>query len=542
MKISAPQSIPSIHSQLYKTTLQEARQIRGGWYAIKRTGFSLPINKGFKIRGLGFHDYDSHCTKKQSAHRRLFAAATDCFGEQPMVGGVNWGEQGVISREKWWIAAIPSGLWYYDYFMKENLNVIKQARAPLWWERYQNCCVEIEEDDPNQEGYNRDFCSVIGSHSGGRKYVILKKPENMKYLYIHQARCYYPDLEERTVHVEIHALDVPIDDLPMTWDQHHAAIEDIGTRIDDFYIQSDTSMWTYLTVWRRFLIPSCQAIAFVIVGDSIDPTLLINFDGPDGAQNYTAETGQEITFTGTAQIDTAIKKFGSGSLLLPAYGDHVSVPNNTNLNFGSNKFTFGFWVYGQSPYQRMFRPYWRQTPGGGDYDRPDLEIQLYMGWRLVFRNIYVESAYPYNTRWNIGFYVLLTGWTNGWNYIEIDRSGSSWYVFMNGVSKTPFVELEGPENDHNYAGAIMDGSGDVWIGKQDGTIPFNHYIDSYMIDIGKAWHTSNFTPPSTPYEIAGGPPILKFDGAGYDCDVSLSPWWAERGKILPSELPERRLT
>jgi hypothetical protein len=43
--------------------------------------------------------------------------------------------------------------------------------------------------------------------------------------------------------------------------------------------------------------------------------LLIQFNGIDGANTYTAETGQTVTFVGTAQLDTDQKKFGTASLL-----------------------------------------------------------------------------------------------------------------------------------------------------------------------------------------------------------------------------------
>lgn len=63
------------------------------------------------------------------------------------------------------------------------------------------------------------------------------------------------------------------------------------------------------------------------MADSPTTSLLIHFDGADAATTHTAATGQTITFAGTAQLDTAQKKFGSASLLLDGNSDYVTVPD-----------------------------------------------------------------------------------------------------------------------------------------------------------------------------------------------------------------------
>lgn len=77
--------------------------------------------------------------------------------------------------------------------------------------------------------------------------------------------------------------------------------------------------------------------------DSYD-VLLIHFNGTDAATSYTAESGQTVTFAGTAQLDTDQKEFGASSLLLDGNSDYVTVPDATTWDFGTGNFTIDFWV------------------------------------------------------------------------------------------------------------------------------------------------------------------------------------------------------
>lgn len=56
--------------------------------------------------------------------------------------------------------------------------------------------------------------------------------------------------------------------------------------------------------------------------------LLFGFNGADGSTTFTDESsfGRNGTAVGNAQIDTAVSKFGTGSLLLDGSGDAVSLP------------------------------------------------------------------------------------------------------------------------------------------------------------------------------------------------------------------------
>ncbi|HPC33867.1 MAG TPA: hypothetical protein PL061_13005, partial [Syntrophales bacterium] len=50
------------------------------------------------------------------------------------------------------------------------------------------------------------------------------------------------------------------------------------------------------------------------------------------------------TFYGNAQIDTAQKPFGTGSLLLDGSGDYIGTVDSPDFDFGTGDFTIDFWV------------------------------------------------------------------------------------------------------------------------------------------------------------------------------------------------------
>tara|TARA_R100001594_G_scaffold73604_1_gene108150 strand:- start:70 stop:3396 length:3327 start_codon:yes stop_codon:yes gene_type:complete len=71
---------------------------------------------------------------------------------------------------------------------------------------------------------------------------------------------------------------------------------------------------------------------------------LMHFDGSDAATSATDSglSAASITFTGNAQLDTSVKKFGTASLLLDGSGDEVSF---TCPVFGTDNYTIDFWIY-----------------------------------------------------------------------------------------------------------------------------------------------------------------------------------------------------
>ena len=96
--------------------------------------------------------------------------------------------------------------------------------------------------------------------------------------------------------------------------------------------------------YMRFFANKGQVV--VSAGAPLDANtiLLSHFDGTNGQATYTAETGQTISFFGSAQLDTAVYKFGPSSLRLDGVNSYVSLPDAPGFNFGTGATTWETFV------------------------------------------------------------------------------------------------------------------------------------------------------------------------------------------------------
>lgn len=68
-----------------------------------------------------------------------------------------------------------------------------------------------------------------------------------------------------------------------------------------------------------------------------DTKLLLHCDGIDGSPTFTDATGNHtVTRYGTAQIDTAYKKWGTGSGLFDGNSDYLGIPNSSDWDISTN--------------------------------------------------------------------------------------------------------------------------------------------------------------------------------------------------------------
>jgi hypothetical protein len=213
--------------------------------------------------------------------------------------------------------------------------------------------------------------------------------------------------------------------------------------------------------------------------------LLIHFDGADEANTYTAETGQTVTFVGTAQLDTAQKKFGSSSLLLDGNSDYVTVPDSDDFYFGTGDFTISFFVNFQAllTQQEIINQYQDAN------NQWILNISNTNRLRLtfVFGSVVIADYYTTSP-------ISIT--TGTFYHIEVVRSGSNCYMFVNGVSQALTINsgYSFETKDVGNVAAVLT------IGVCNGTKFLNGYIDELKISKGIARHTENFTPPTTEYK------------------------------------------
>ena len=223
--------------------------------------------------------------------------------------------------------------------------------------------------------------------------------------------------------------------------------------------------------------------------------LLCLFEGADEATTGTADTGQTITFAGTAQIDTAQAKIGTASLLLDGNSDYVTVPDSADWAFGAGDFTIDMWVrFNSVAASSMFV---NQRSGGGGTE------QWYCHWNQGSSLLHLYGAVSGSA---IGHYTC--SWTpsvDTWYHLAFERSGTGAYIFVDGVSQeltetTAFSTNSMP----NCADVLSIGR----INTPDGY--HNGWIDAFRVTKGTALWTANFTPPTTPNDYVTATSISIF--------------------------------
>lgn len=213
--------------------------------------------------------------------------------------------------------------------------------------------------------------------------------------------------------------------------------------------------------------------------------LLIHFDGTDAATSYTAESGQALTFTGTAQLDTAQKKFGTASLLLDGNSDYVSIPDSDDWYFGTGNFTIDFWVRFNAFTCNDSNFHLQGTITGGN--------TLLLQYRHSTTKLQFED-YPGSN--NISVDWTWAPSTGQWYHVALVRDGTGTYcikAYINGTSLG-----NGNLTAGSWAASLTNYSSGVYIGRYNASY-LDGWIDEYRISKGIARWTADFTVPAYAY-------------------------------------------
>ena len=208
--------------------------------------------------------------------------------------------------------------------------------------------------------------------------------------------------------------------------------------------------------------------------------LMAFFNGADGAAPGTAETGQTLTAFGGAALDTAQKKNGTASVLLDA-NDGVTVPDSADWIFGTDPFTLDAWVRFNST-GSTYHMIASQGAGGG--------VQFMWYWQGNLLRLQIYGAGPAIT---LDCYCSWTPLTGQWYHVALCRTGSSWYMYIDGVAQSLTLAAGGySANWGNYDTAFCIG-----IQSASGANGFDGWIDNFRVSNGICRWTSTFTPPAT---------------------------------------------
>ena len=201
--------------------------------------------------------------------------------------------------------------------------------------------------------------------------------------------------------------------------------------------------------------------------------LLTNFTNAGIIDN----TGKNVLETvSNAQIDTAVKKYGTGSIEFNSAPDFCFAPSSVNFGFGDGNFTVEMWVY------------FRNTGNGqlifGDYaNTTNYGIAFFTAANGTL-NYYLSST---GSSWNIASGVLIGNIsTSTWYHVALVRNGSTFTPYFNGVAGTTTTN----------SSALINAAPPFCVGGNLGGNSMDGFIDDLRITKGVARYTSNFTPPT----------------------------------------------
>jgi hypothetical protein len=225
---------------------------------------------------------------------------------------------------------------------------------------------------------------------------------------------------------------------------------------------------------------------------------LVHCNGADESTTFTdvSASGHTVTANVTAQVDTVIKKFGTGSCLFDGDSDFLSVADHADWNFGTGALTIEGWVY----FLSGFGPTTGNNGVFCQYDDTSNYFMLDM-WTVddVTENIAVQfaaegggdtvTATAQSTSWGVG--------EDQWIHVAVIRgwggNANDWAVCLNGTAVATDTQSI----------TMPDLAADLWVGKRNYNVTTYYtdgHIDEFRVSKGIARWTSNFKVPTGEYK------------------------------------------
>lgn len=258
--------------------------------------------------------------------------------------------------------------------------------------------------------------------------------------------------------------------------------------IDEFRVTKGEAIWI-----SGFTAPT-SAYSVTNNGISNNTKLLIHAEAPDtstaiydSASIIDSSHSDTRGFLASGDTKLNTRKFSSNYGYFDGSGDYLSIPDSNDWNLGSGDFTVDTWLkYDSVP----------TTQGILLMQFPDNNNTM---------NFYDSYGGTSNTR-KYGFFAetgnVTVAWyemTNAytmtagtWYHIAFVRNGSTFLIFINGVSQTLTT--------YTSIGTLGDYTGSIWIGAN---VTNGYYqqgvLEEFRVSKGTARWTSNFTPSTSEY-------------------------------------------
>jgi len=187
---------------------------------------------------------------------------------------------------------------------------------------------------------------------------------------------------------------------------------------------------------------------------------------PDLAMQNNLET------IGSAQVNTSVKKYGTGSLRLNTSSDRLLLPSNQGLALGSGNFTIEGWLYPTATQDCML--FQISTASTGYNASTTNTVALYFGTNAW-------DFYAANTNTSTAASISI----NTWYHFAVVRYNGTTKLYING---NPISSVS---DSVNYTGSYM-----VFGTVYTNTYGMNGYLDDFRITKGLARYVQPFTPPT----------------------------------------------
>lgn len=202
----------------------------------------------------------------------------------------------------------------------------------------------------------------------------------------------------------------------------------------------------------------------------------------DGSVLFTdySTTSYTITAVGNAQVDTAQKQIGKGSILLDGTGDYLTVPDNADWNFGTGNFTIDFWI--------------RFNTASGDVGIISQEEDSNNRWGMYLAG--GNTLKFIATTAGVSKYNSSASWTPTtgiWYHIAFVRNGSFGTCYVNGTQLF--------QGSFTGDGILGNNAHTLDVGELNhgGVGVVDGWMDEVRISKGIARWTAGFTPETSAY-------------------------------------------
>ena len=216
--------------------------------------------------------------------------------------------------------------------------------------------------------------------------------------------------------------------------------------------------------------------------------LAMPFNAATGLTDVSSRNRNPAAY-GNVSISSTISKYYGSSAKFDGSGDYLSIVDSDDLHFSSVNFTAECWAYPtDSPSQPILVGQWSGSAGSTT-----------LSWVMILSNNanrYLRGLIS-STGSGVDFDLISSTslGLNQWNHCAFVRNGSTFTLYLNGVSVASTTDSD----------SLFNATNSLTIGASSaGSQPFNGFLQDLRIYKGIAKYTANFTPPDRIAEVGVG--------------------------------------